>query len=175
MLASKLKALKEDLKVWNRDVFGDVNLKQFQLMAELTHLDEKEECRGLSSAEHESRKAVLVELDGLAHLEETSWRQKSRVLWLREGDNNTKYFHKVANSNRQRNYMDRVEVEGALFMKMSRILERMWCLFMSIYIKRQRLGYLRKMGSIFTPLGLLIVLTWRESLLERRCFMFFRI
>jgi hypothetical protein len=50
VLASKLKALKEDLKVWNRDVFGDVNLKQLQLTAELTHLDEKEECGCLSSA-----------------------------------------------------------------------------------------------------------------------------
>ena len=45
-------------------------------------------------------------------LREISWRQKSRVLWLKEGDNNTKYFHKMANSNRRRNYMHRVEVDG---------------------------------------------------------------
>jgi hypothetical protein len=133
VLASKLKALKEDLKVWNRDVFGDVNLKQLQLTAELTHLDEKEECGGLSSAERESRKAVLVELDRLAHLEETSWRQKSRVLWLKEGDNNTKYFHKVANSNRRRNYMDQVEVEGIVYENEPDIREKVVSFYENLY------------------------------------------
>jgi hypothetical protein len=111
VLASKLKALKEDLKFWNKHVFGDVNLKQLQLLADLSQLDEKEEMGGLSSTEQDSRKAVMVELDNLAHLEETSWRQKSRVLWLKEGNNNTKFFHKMANSNRRRNYMEKVEVD----------------------------------------------------------------
>jgi hypothetical protein len=38
VLASKLKALKEDLKLWNKHVFGDVNLKQLQLSSELSRL-----------------------------------------------------------------------------------------------------------------------------------------
>jgi hypothetical protein len=112
VLASKLKALKEDLKFWNKHVFGDINLKQLQLMAELSQIDEKEERGGLSTTERNNRKAVVGELDKLAHLEEISWRQKSHVLWLKEGDNNTKYFHKMANSNRRRNYMHKVEVDG---------------------------------------------------------------
>jgi hypothetical protein len=77
-------------------------------------LDEKEELGGLSYADRDRRKVVISELDKLAHLEETSWRQKSRVLWLKEGDNNTKFFHKMANSNRRRNYMKKVEVDGTV-------------------------------------------------------------
>ena len=76
-------------------------------MAELSQLDDKEEMGGLSIAERNNRK----ELDNLALLEETSWRQKSRVFWLKEGNNNTKFFHKMANSNRRRNYMKTVEVD----------------------------------------------------------------
>ena len=42
MLAKKLKALKENLKIWNRDVFGDVGLKKKGVMVDLLKLDEKE-------------------------------------------------------------------------------------------------------------------------------------
>jgi hypothetical protein len=37
--------------------------------------------------------------------EETLWRQKSRIHWLREGDKNTRFFH---NSLTQRRNMNRI-------------------------------------------------------------------
>ncbi|RVW12572.1 LINE-1 reverse transcriptase-like [Vitis vinifera] len=45
-------------------------------------------------------------------LEETHWRQLSREIWLREGDRNTGYFHRIANANRRNNYLDRIKIDG---------------------------------------------------------------
>uniref|UniRef100_A0A2N9EUT4 Uncharacterized protein n=1 Tax=Fagus sylvatica TaxID=28930 RepID=A0A2N9EUT4_FAGSY len=76
----KLKALKEDLKKWNYHEFGNVNFKQQQLFCELEVLNLKEMQGGLSSRERELHGSLLVELDKLAHFEETFWLQKSRVV-----------------------------------------------------------------------------------------------
>jgi hypothetical protein len=42
VLANKLKALKEDLKIWNREVVGDIRFKKRRHMGEVMELDVKE-------------------------------------------------------------------------------------------------------------------------------------
>ena len=115
LLARKLKALKEDLKKWNYHVFGNVSVKQQQLFCDLEALDSKESLRGFSPSERDLWGTLLLELVKLVHLEETFWRKKFRVLWLKEVDNNTRFFHKIANSNRHRNFMEKLEVGGTLY------------------------------------------------------------
>ena len=46
---------------------------------------------------------ALKELSNALKAEEMFWRQKSRVLWLREGDRNSKYFHALVKQRRARN------------------------------------------------------------------------
>ena len=45
-------------------------------------------------------------------MEEISWRQKSREVWLREGDRNTSFFHRMANSHRRRNCLSKIKING---------------------------------------------------------------
>ena len=45
-------------------------------------------------------------------LEKVTWRQKSREVWLKEGDRNTGFFHKMANAHKRRNNMDRIRING---------------------------------------------------------------
>ena len=61
------------------------------------------------------RNELRSQIEHLLSLEEISWRQKSRMLCIKEGDNNTKFFHKTANSHRRYNYMSFLEVDGLIY------------------------------------------------------------
>lgn len=53
-------------------------------------------------------KNLELELSRLLAQEEIYWKQLSKQLWLKEGDQNTKYFHKFASCKRRNNYLPRL-------------------------------------------------------------------
>ena len=135
VLAQKLKALKEDLKKWNKEEFGDLAFKNKCLLLELLGLDAKEDILGLSLEDQARRTQVKGEIEVLASLEETFWRQKSRALFMKEGDNNTRFFHRLANSHRRANLISRVAVEGVLYEDELAIRSQVVQFYQDLYIE----------------------------------------
>jgi hypothetical protein len=80
-----------------------VEVRKNKLMEDLCALDRLDEQRGLAPEEKIRKYEVIRDLENSILQEEISWRQKSRVLWLKEGDKCTKFFHRIANSNRRSN------------------------------------------------------------------------
>jgi len=113
IFSQKLKALKNDLKRWNEQEFGNVEYRKKMLMEELCALDSLEEQRGLTPEENVRKCGVIRDLENSILQEEISWRQKSRVLWLKEGDKCTKFFLRVANSNKRSNSIESLSVNGS--------------------------------------------------------------
>ena len=91
-----------------------MNARKKFLLASIQEMDVKEKDGRLSSEEHLAKGHAKTELEKVLLMEEINCRQKSRALWLREGDNNTRFFHRIANSNRRFNTIDRLLVNGAV-------------------------------------------------------------
>ncbi|XP_034697243.1 uncharacterized protein LOC117923106 [Vitis riparia] len=113
ILAEKLKFMKAKLKEWNRNSFGRVEYRKNTALEQMEYWDAKEKTSRLSLEELEARNEAKEEYKKWVLLEEITWRQKSREVWLKEGDRNTGFFHKMANAHRRRNNVDRIKINGA--------------------------------------------------------------
>ena len=122
-IAEKLKALKKDLKKWNKEVVGNISFNRAEAFSRLQRWETKENENALTPEDLEAKNLDLEEYKKWALLEETSWRQKSREIWLREGDKNTKYFHKMANARARRNFLSKIKVNGVNLSSLAEIKE----------------------------------------------------
>jgi hypothetical protein len=73
--------------------------------------------RGLSEEERVRKSILCRDLEKALLQEEISWRQKSRIKWLKEGDKCTFFFfffHLMANSNKRYNTIESLLINGSL-------------------------------------------------------------
>lgn len=75
--------------------------------------DGAQEDRQLSQWEIQLRKSLKVRVLGLASMAHTIARQRSRVLFLAEGDANTKFYHLQACHRNRKNRIHSLRVQGA--------------------------------------------------------------
>ncbi|KAL0289913.1 UNVERIFIED_CONTAM: LINE-1 reverse transcriptase [Sesamum radiatum] len=106
-LQQKLYRIKELLKKWNRETFGNVFSTVQQAKQEATEVERK--------FDRDPPETILIALNKsnavIVHaltMEAEYWRQKSNCKWLEAGERNTKYFHSLVKKKRIKSTIHRI-------------------------------------------------------------------
>ena len=120
-LKQKLKLIKTHIRQWSLQNGGVTSAKIQNLKKDLNALEAGVNGSNMSQAEMELKKSLQEQLWAAATAYESMMRQKSRVKWIKEGDSNSGYFHRLINHRRRVNAFQGLLVEGEWIHDPSRI------------------------------------------------------
>ena len=139
-------------------------------LSELEKYDSVAELIGLNEEELGSRTAMQAELISIFQNEERNYIQKSKLIWLSLGDENTGFFHRFLNAKKRRNLITELKDDNGVVLTSFRDIERIVLEFFETL-------YTRIPGDRFIPINsdwsgvsaiqmrlLLPSFQWRKSL-----------
>lgn len=93
----KIQSCSKRLEEWNSKSFGHIGRCITKKENEALSLLQNIHVQGAKAR----FKAWKEELDELLRREELMWKQKSRDMWIKEGDKNTRFFHGYSYSSKK--------------------------------------------------------------------------
>ncbi|GLU22240.1 hypothetical protein SLE2022_383300 [Rubroshorea leprosula] len=111
-LKERLKSTKNALKLWSGSSMTAIDKKILEAKTKIEELDKKGDNGLLTHTDIERRRGCFIDLWNNLEIKESMWQQKSRKMWLKEGDVNTKFFHRSVNGRRRRNEICSILVNG---------------------------------------------------------------
>ncbi|GLT59681.1 hypothetical protein SLA2020_324880 [Shorea laevis] len=111
-LKEKLKMLKKELRIWNKEVFGVIDNRIEEAKETIKLIDEKNDMGQISEMEKNNRETSFRQLQEWADKKSNLMFQKARQRWLKEGDSNSKYFHSCVARRRSQNSLSGIVQNG---------------------------------------------------------------
>lgn len=101
--------LKDKIKVWNQDVFGNINKRKMEL-SELCGID-RANPRGTNIFLNQLQESLWKDYEKILVQEKLLWCQRVRHKWVHFGDRNTKFFHASTLVRKKRNKVEALRNE----------------------------------------------------------------
>ncbi|KAL9686487.1 hypothetical protein QQ045_023947 [Rhodiola kirilowii] len=157
----KLSRVRRVISQWNKRSFGDVKTKLIMAIREWERLSQLQDSCGLSEEDFLKKTALQKRIWQLETRDERIW-QKSRIRWLKDGDHNSKYFHRFATWRNNKKNIPSILVDGKRVEEPAAIKQAVWDYFYAIFSKSDPcIWSLEEMK--FTPLN-----DAQKEVLERR-------
>ena len=106
-VALALRDVMGSLQEWSRSKFGSIRQKLKELRDKLGAAQSNADDAGRTEA-----RRIVEEMNELLYREEMMWLQRSRISWLKEGDRNTKFFHRKAVWRSRKNKIKRLKASN---------------------------------------------------------------
>ncbi|XP_058784155.1 uncharacterized protein LOC131658925 [Vicia villosa] len=139
LLKEKLRFLKDKLRSWNKGVFGKIDLEMEEGVLELNIADERlvSESNSFIADNLVLRKEACSKFWRNLRIKESMLLQKSRLGWLKEGDSNSGFFHKVMKKRRRHNHLGPVLTLGGLVESLVDVKEAVYSHFGNNFIESE--------------------------------------
>ncbi len=112
--AAKLRHCRKRMKEWRATSFYTIARTMKAFSDEIQQLDTLEESQNLTLQQLDRRRQLKSHILKVVAEEEILWKARAKQHWLREGDDNTKFFHAMANGKRRENAINAVGDNGRL-------------------------------------------------------------
>ncbi|KAJ0984845.1 hypothetical protein J5N97_003201 [Dioscorea zingiberensis] len=149
IVAKKLKLTKDKLVRWKKETLNQKLARKKDILEAIKTIDQYKETRDLSAEELIQEASHRGEYERIISEEEAYWRQRSRVNWLQQGDQNTKFFHTIASQRRNINRINQLQVDGQTVTDPSRITEAISTHFTALFGTEREMRYKTSWDRLF--------------------------
>ncbi|XP_057808519.1 uncharacterized protein LOC131022998 [Salvia miltiorrhiza] len=107
-----LKRLRTDIKSWNKEIFGNVDLRINDFQRQLAITQRKISEISYTDDLFDEEVGLQAELNVALTRKNNLLQQKSRATWLQDGDRNTSFFHGLTKFKKRNTSITRLTING---------------------------------------------------------------
>ncbi|XP_023764125.1 uncharacterized protein LOC111912612 [Lactuca sativa] len=130
-LAAKLKFLKNAIRKWRKEVSKKESKELDDSISMIKNLEKQAEIRPLTALEICNWNDDIKKISELERLKTMDLKQKARIKWTIDGDENSKFFHGFINRKNRRNHIHGLTINGRWTTEVNLIKEEVLNFFKS--------------------------------------------